>query len=122
MSKYNPKTKKERIAFQLRRREERKRYRLRHPERVKASRNVSRDRWKTANRQKVRVHCMVRTALENGSLIKPAKCEMRISPFCGRVKNLHAHHEDYSKPLEVIWACQDCHMEYHRLERLRLEP
>lgn len=28
-------------------------------------------------------------------------------------KNLQAHHEDYSKPLDVRWACRKCHLESH---------
>ena len=25
----------------------------------------------------------------------------------------HAHHNDYSKPLDILWLCQDCHNELH---------
>ena len=32
---------------------------------------------------------------------------------CGN-KNSHAHHEDYSKPLEIRWLCQKHHSEVHR--------
>lgn len=32
----------------------------------------------------------------------------------GRPGNLiHAHHEDYSKPLEVTWLCGSCHKRRH---------
>ena len=43
-------------------------------------------------------------------LIKKEPCES-----CGSKNNIHAHHDDYSKPLEVKWFCHKCHMEYHRL-------
>jgi len=32
--------------------------------------------------------------------------------ICGKVKS-EAHHEDYSKPLEVIWYCRQHHKDYH---------
>ena len=25
------------------------------------------------------------------------------------------HHEDYSKPLQVIWLCKACHLAEHRV-------
>ena len=28
------------------------------------------------------------------------------------------HHEDYTKPLEVIWLCRSCHCRLHRAEKL----
>lgn len=31
---------------------------------------------------------------------------------CGN-PNSQMHHEDYSKPLEVIWVCRPCHLELH---------
>lgn len=33
---------------------------------------------------------------------------------CGATK-AHAHHEDYSKPLDVMWLCTVCHGKRHRL-------
>lgn len=37
--------------------------------------------------------------------IKRGKCQV-----CGK-ENAHAHHEDYSKPLDVQWFCRDHHRE-----------
>ena len=35
---------------------------------------------------------------------------------CGVVK-VQAHHEDYTKPLEVTWLCSACHAKVHKLSR-----
>ncbi len=49
----------------------------------------------------------VRTALERGVLRREA-CRV-----CGATK-AHAHHDDYSKPLDVIWLCSHHHHQRHR--------
>jgi len=36
------------------------------------------------------------------------KCEV-----CGSTHNLQRHHPDYSKPLEVMTLCRDCHWAIH---------
>jgi len=51
-------------------------------------------------------HCAVSNAVRDGKL-KKQPCEV-----CGA--KAHAHHEDYSKPLEVVWLCHAHHMERHR--------
>jgi hypothetical protein len=33
--------------------------------------------------------------------------------------NSQKHHEDYTKPLEVIWMCRTCHLEYHKQKELK---
>ena len=47
-------------------------------------------------------------AVRKGDLIVPNKCKR-----CNKKKKLEAHHEDYSKPLEVTWLCRQCHNEIH---------
>ena len=31
-------------------------------------------------------------------------------------KKAHAHHEDYTKPLDVIWLCRKHHQEHHNVQ------
>ena len=50
----------------------------------------------------------VTVALRSGKLV-PQPCER-----CGSTEHVHAHHEDYSKPLEVMWLCRRCHGQRHR--------
>ena len=60
-------------------------YRKKYPERYKA-------------------HNAVNNAVRDGRLIKKPCC------VCGSLKS-HGHHEDYSKPLEVVWVCAAHHRE-----------
>lgn len=56
--------------------------------------------------EKARAREVVRYALVTGDLIKEP-CSV-----CGDVKS-EAHHEDYTKPLDVVWFCRYHHMEHH---------
>jgi hypothetical protein len=67
-------------------------------------------RWRSENRPKWQAHNAVAKALQNGTLIKQV-CEQ-----CGGIES-KAHHPDYSKPLDVVWLCDDCHRREH--SRLR---
>jgi hypothetical protein len=48
-------------------------------------------------------------AIRCGKLIRPEVCSS-----CGASGLTEAHHEDYSKPLEVVWLCKQCHAQVHR--------
>jgi transketolase len=69
-------------------------------------------RWREENREKRRAHYAVQAALRNGTLVRPATC---LSEGCDRTP--HAHHADYSKPLEVEWLCARHHYKLHREQR-----
>lgn len=34
---------------------------------------------------------------------------------CGSSENIHGHHCDYDKQLDVMWLCARCHNEWHRI-------
>ena len=56
--------------------------------------------------EKYKTATAVSNAIRNGKLIKQP-CEK-----CGDIK-VQAHHEDYSKPLDVAWLCRKCHLSLH---------
>lgn len=55
---------------------------------------------------KVEARLITRNAIRRGELTR-LPCEV-----CGTAKS-HAHHEDYSKPLEVVWLCRAHHEALH---------
>jgi hypothetical protein len=57
-----------------------------------------------------RAGATVQTAIYNGSLIR-RPCEV-----CGTKRQIDAHHDDYSKPLEVRWLCRHHHRLHHERE------
>lgn len=63
--------------------------------------------YANANREKKRAHSLVQRAIKSGRLIRQP-CEA-----CGST-NAHAHHDDYTKPLQVRWLCAKDHVREHR--------
>lgn len=51
-----------------------------------------------------------------GNAIKYGKLVRQPCEVCG-LPEAQAHHDDYSKPLEVRWLCIKCHNEYHVRKR-----
>jgi hypothetical protein len=87
-----------------------KRSYLKHKDRVDAKARA-RD---AADPRKHRAREAVRRAIKNGTLQKPSSCQL-----CGSVatgKSLHAHHADYSRPLDVEFLCAKCHRNHHVAE------
>lgn len=61
-----------------------------------------------------KAHRAVEAAIQQGKLVR-APCEV-----CGSKKAVHAHHDDYSKPLSVRWLCAKHHLQHHREQRQQL--
>jgi len=72
-------------------------------------------RWQKANHEKRRVHAFVCRQVRLGRIIRPKTCSQ-----CGLGGRIEGHHEDYSKPLEIIWLCQKCHSALRRKFRAAL--
>lgn len=47
-------------------------------------------------------------AVRDGKIKKAPECEV-----CAVSADLHGHHEDYTKSLDVIWVCSACHAFIH---------
>ena len=84
-------------------RERHKRYYQTHAEQLKA---YSRNYYKN-NPHIGSAHRQVQTEKEKGTLIKASCAE------CGD-ENTHAHHDDYSRPLDIRWLCAHHHMHFHK--------
>lgn len=82
----------------------RKMWRL-NPE-VREAKRIYKENYKNFFPEKVRAHWTVYNHIRLGNL-KRLPCEV-----CGE-NRVHAHHRDYSKPLEVIWLCSIHHSEEH---------
>src|SRR5690348_1776001 len=64
--------------------------------------------FKKENPEKVRAHWAVKNALRTGALTKQP---------CGRCRStekIHAHHESYDRPLNIVWLCAKHHIERHK--------
>ncbi len=79
--------------------------------------------WRRANKyaqrpkteeQKLKhqVRTLTRTYIRSGKLIKQP-CEV-----CGNHEQIEAHHDDYTKPMDIRWLCRKHHREHHEAEKL----
>lgn len=62
-------------------------------------------------RKKANARAYAKEYLKRGKIKKEPCSE------CGSQES-QMHHEDYDKPLEVIWLCRKHHLELHRLKEL----
>ncbi len=65
--------------------------------------------WRRLNPEKYAAHLLLNNAVRSGKIKKPRKCSQ-----CKKARLIMGHHEDYTKPLEVIWVCQECHKEIEK--------
>lgn len=56
----------------------------------------------------------LRSAVLRGEVIRSPECEI-----CAVPCDTHGHHDDYTKPLDVIWCCTACHALIHAYWRAR---
>lgn len=76
------------------------------PKRVELRRRTSKI-YRENNPSARAAHGAVERAIRSGSILKE-NCL-----FCAADKNIHGHHRDYSRPLDVVWLCAKCHRRLH---------
>jgi hypothetical protein len=76
--------------------------------------------WQAPSREiATRAIGAVGTAIKAGRAVRSEACEMcgiteaELANVYARSK-LHGHHEDYARPLSVIWLCTTCHRSFHK--------
>lgn len=52
-----------------------------------------------------------RARMAVGNAIRDGRLFRGPCVHCGTTVKVQAHHEDYSKPLDVVWTCFPCHRE-----------
>jgi ribosomal protein S27AE len=54
-------------------------------------------------------HVITGNAIRDGKLVRPSSCFE-----CASTEKIEAHHDDYTKPLDVRWLCRKCHYKWHK--------
>ena len=78
----------------------------------KLSMEASRTKWVEKSPEKRAAHVILGNAVRDGLVIKPEFCSK-----CGKKevsRRIHAHHHDYTKPVDVTWLCAQCHKDEHK--------
>ena len=83
----------------------------RHTDKFRAFNAKGVAKYAKNNREKVKAQQKLNHEIIMGRIVRPIICE-----GCGRntEKLIQGHHYDYSKPLDVIWLCIECHADIHR--------
>ncbi len=98
---------------------ERAKYRQENIEKARANDreyNVTKRAKRTRDPEKIKAQNLVNRAIARGD-ITPQPCEgcgAEAYPTHDGRRGVHAHHDDYSKPLNVRWLCYSCHGKEHR--------
>lgn len=71
-----------------------------------------RKNWNIKNPHKKKAQGILNRELRSGKITKPESCSI-----CGITGKIHAHHDDYTKALDVMWLCPACHSRVHREKR-----
>jgi len=74
--------------------------------------------WAKRKPRKRAAQTLFRNRLRSRPELGPKPCNV-----CGTTIKVDAHHEDYDKPLDVVWYCRQHHMDRHKeMRRLGIKP
>jgi hypothetical protein len=84
--------------------------------RVHPTRFVLNPEFYTRKAAQLYARYQVALAVRRGDITKPSSCSA-----CNRTdlpaREIHAHHSDYSVPLNIRWLCRWCHERHHAEEQ-----
>jgi hypothetical protein len=102
-----------------------KKWHLENPERIKEFQKKHRKtekyritakrintKYRRNNKMKIFVQKKLQRAVQGRKITKPSVCDICENEY--NINCIGGHHEDYSKPYNVIWLCGKCHGLYHR--------
>ncbi len=75
----------------------------------KISHKKSNVKWRINNPEKIKAQNIINQALYKKKLLKEPCRE------CGAKEKVEGHHEDYNFPLDVVWLCQQHHLNLHKI-------
>lgn len=92
-------------SFLMKERARARKYRERNKEK-----GVLRQRdYRRKDKIRAKAHRDLSRAVMEKKIIKPEHCQL-----CGKNKPLDGHHNDYTKPLQIVWVCRLCHRKIHQ--------
>jgi len=94
------------------RKKQKREWELKNKEKMIAYRKKYAVEYKKRKHLEEKARWILHNAIKKGEIKQIKTCEE-----CKTKGLMHAHHEDYSKPLEIIWLCHQCHFIRHRKRR-----
>ena len=76
---------------------------------------ADRDEGRKQNLHKDRAKTIANNAIKSGVLKKKDNCE--VCNADGGETGLIKHHEDYNRPLFIMWLCRSCHSVIHAYKK-----